>query len=95
MQHRDDVHRDDVHRDDVHRDDVQTRFSTAQVMTVPLVAASLLHSWVATMLWNALARRFLHCHGYFSSTLSASRFNRRLHAISPNLRRTLFEAHLV
>jgi hypothetical protein len=75
---------DDLLKGMQHRDDVQTRFSTAQVMTVPLVAASFFGGN------NALARRFLHCHGYFSSTLSASRFNRRLHAISPNLWRTLF-----
>lgn len=67
-----------------HCDDRQTRFSTSQVMTVPLVAASFFGGN------NALARRFLHSHGYFATDLSASRFNRRLHAIAPSVWRTLF-----
>lgn len=67
-----------------HRDDHQTRFSTAQVMTVPLVAATFYGGN------QAVARNFLCSHGYFSSPLSASRFNRRLHAIDPSVWRALF-----
>jgi hypothetical protein len=37
-----------------------------------------------------LARRFLVSHGYFKHDLSASRFCRRLHAISKELWRSLF-----
>jgi len=75
---------DDLLRAMNHQDDGQTRVSTAQVMTVPLVAASFFGGN------NALARRFLQCHGYFSHSLSSSRFNRRLHAISASVWRTVF-----
>ena len=53
-------------------DDRQSRFSQAEVMTVPLVAALFYGGN------HALARRFLHGHGYTKTTLSASRFCRRL-----------------
>lgn len=69
----------------LHRhDDEQTRVSTSQVMTVPLVAASFFGGNMA------LSRRFLQEHGYFRHNLSASRFNRRLHAVPASVWRTLF-----
>jgi len=58
-----------------HQDDGQCRLSSAEVMTVPLVAA-LYHGGN-----HALTRRFLHGHGYFKHTLSPSRFCRRLAAV--------------
>lgn len=54
------------------QDDGQSRYSTAEVMTVPLVAA-LYHGSN-----HALTRCFLHQHHYTRNTLSASRFCRRL-----------------
>ena len=65
-------------------DDGQCRVSTAQVMTTPLVAAAFFGGNLA------LTRRFLIAHGYFKHDLSASRFCRRLHAISKELWRSLF-----
>jgi len=56
-------------------DDVQSRYSSAEVMTVPLVAALFYGGN------HALTRRFLHQHGYTRNTLSASRFCRRLAAL--------------
>ncbi len=66
------------------RDDRQCRVSTAEVMTVPLVACAFFGGNLA------LARRFLVSHGYFKHDLSASRFCRRLHAIAKELWRSLF-----
>lgn len=54
------------------QDDRQSRYSSAEVMTVPLVAA-LFHNGN-----HALTRRFLQEHHYTHHTLSASRFCRRL-----------------
>ncbi len=65
-------------------DDRQCRVSTAQIMTVPLVAAALFSGNLA------LTRRFLVLHGYCRHDLSASRFCRRLHAIDKALWHTLF-----
>ena len=65
-------------------DDKQCRVSTAEIMTVPLVTCSFFGGN------EALARRFLVCHGYFKHDLSASRFCRRLHAIGKELWRALF-----
>jgi N-acetylglutamate synthase/N-acetylornithine aminotransferase len=48
------------------RDDKQCRLSTAEVMTVPLVACAFFGGNYA------LARRFLVAHGYFKQDLSAS-----------------------
>lgn len=67
-----------------HHDDQQTRYSSAEVMTVPLVAAAFFGANLA------LARNFLHCHGYTRHTLSPSRFSRRLHALPLPLWHTLF-----
>ncbi len=55
-----------------HNEDKQRRFSDAEVMMVPLVAALFYQGN------HALTRRFLHGHGYTQNTLSASRFCRRL-----------------
>lgn len=65
-------------------DDRQCRVSTAEIMAVPLVACSFFGGNLA------LARRFLFTHGYFKYDISASRFCRRLHAISKELWRNLF-----
>ena len=66
------------------RDDRQSRFSNAEVMTVPLVAASFFGGN------QALARHFLYAHGYTRHTLSASRFCRRLHALPQTAWELLF-----
>lgn len=65
-------------------DDRQCRLSTSEIMLVPLVACSFFGGN------QALARRFLFSHGYLKHQLSASRFCRRLHAISKDLWRNLF-----
>ncbi len=67
-----------------HRDNHQTRFSAAEVMTVPLVACTFFGGN------QALSRRFLHSHGYTRHTLSASRFARRLAGLPPAVWHTLF-----
>jgi hypothetical protein len=67
-----------------HRHDPQARLSTAEVMTVPLVAAAFFGGNVER------ARRFLCEYGYVPATISKSRFNRLLHAIEPELWRGLF-----
>jgi IS5 family transposase len=58
-----------------HRDDPQTQMSTAEVMTVALVAAARFANNQES------SRLFLKEHGYIKTMLSKSRFNRRLHAI--------------
>jgi len=72
-------------RAQAHRDDPQTRYSSAEVMTVSLVAAAFFGGNLA------LARHFLYTHGYTRHTLSASRFSRRLHALPATLWQTLFQ----
>lgn len=67
-----------------HQDDRQTRFSSAEVMCVPLIACAHFGGNMAR------TRAFLHAHGYFKTTLSASRFSRRLAALPRNLWHTLF-----
>ena len=67
-----------------HRHDPRARLSTAEVMTVPLVAAAFFGGNVEQ------ARRFLSEYGYVPASISKSRFNRRLHAIEPELWRGLF-----
>jgi hypothetical protein len=67
-----------------HHDDPQTKLSSAEVMTVPLVAARFFGGKIE---W---ARRFLLEHGYFTQPLSQSRLNRRLHALPLDLWHTLF-----
>jgi hypothetical protein len=58
-----------------HRDDVRARASDAEVLTVAVVAAKYFQGHLA----RALA--VLHRGRYLSGPLSASRFNRRLHAL--------------
>jgi Transposase DDE domain len=68
-----------------HRDDPQARLTTAEVMTVALVAAAFFGGNVEQ------ARRFLSEYGYVpAQKISKGRFNRRLHAIEPELWRGLF-----
>jgi hypothetical protein len=68
-----------------HRDDPQVRLSTAEVMTIPLVACAFLSGNLEA------SRSFLDEYGYIPKAISKSRFNRRLHAIEPCLWRTLFD----
>ena len=65
-------------------DDRQTRFSSAEVMCVPVIACACFGGNMAC------TRAFLHGHGYFKVHLSASRFSRRLAALPPELWHTLF-----
>jgi len=65
-------------------DDKQCRVATSEIMLVPLVSCAYFGGNLA------LARRFLVSHGYIKHDLSASRFCRRLHAISQELWRNLF-----
>lgn len=67
-----------------YQDDPQTKLSTAEVMTVPLVAAAFFGGKIE---W---ARGFLIEHGYFTQPLSQSRLNRRLHALPPEVWQTLW-----
>jgi hypothetical protein len=66
------------------RDDPQARLSTAEVMTIPLVAAAFFAGNIEK------ARSFLSEYGYMKSMLSKSRLNRRLHSIKPDLWQALF-----
>jgi hypothetical protein len=59
-----------------HRDDGQATLSTAEVMTVALVAARYFKGCLES------SRQFLVEHGDMRQMLSKSRLNRRLHAIS-------------
>jgi hypothetical protein len=68
-----------------HRDDPQVRLSTAEVMTIPLVACAFFSGNLEA------SRSFLDQYGYIPKAISKSRFNRRLHAIEPCLWRTLFD----
>jgi hypothetical protein len=68
-----------------HRDDLQVTMSTAEVMTVPLVAATFFGANIEK------TRLFLHEYGYVKKMLGKSRLNRRIHAIEPRLWRLLFE----
>lgn len=65
-------------------DDPQARLSTAEVMTVALVAAAFFHGNQES------SRIFLYEHGYMPQMLSKSRFNRRLHAIPDTLWQAFF-----
>lgn len=67
-----------------YRDDPQVRLSSAEVMTVPLVAAALFSGNIEK------ARSFLYEYGYMPAMISKGRFNRRLHAIDSELWSTLF-----
>lgn len=67
-----------------YRDDRQSRYSGAEVMTVPLIAASFFGGN------QAFTRQFLYTHGYTRHTLSASRFCRRLQALPQSVWNLLF-----
>lgn len=67
-----------------HRDDPQAKLSTAQVMTVALVASCFFGGNINR------ARLFLLEHGYTACSLSESRLNRRLHAVPLELWHALF-----
>ncbi len=67
------------------RDDPQVRLSTAEVMTIPLVASTFFGANIDK------TRRFLHEYGYMPNMITKSHLNRRIHAIDPTLWRTLFE----
>jgi hypothetical protein len=68
-----------------HHDDPQVRLSTAEVMTVALVAAAFFGGNLEA------SRSFLDEYGYIEKAISKSRFNRRLHAIDPSLWQALFD----
>ena len=68
-----------------HFDDPQVRLTTAEVMTVPLVAATFFGANIDKTC------RFLHEYGYMPNMISKGRFNHRLHRIDPALWRMLFE----
>src|SRR5947209_37371 len=67
------------------RDDPHTLLSTAEVMTIPLVASTFFGGNIDK------TSRFLHEYGYMPRMISKSHLNRRLHAIEPTLWRVLFE----
>jgi hypothetical protein len=67
-----------------HQDDPQAQMTSAEVMTVALVAAEF---FGGNQEWS---RRFLQEHGYIPTMLSKSRFNRRLHALPDTLWQALF-----
>ena len=66
-----------------YEDDPQVQLTSAEVMTVPLIAAAFYGGKIET------ARAFLIEHGYFTKPLSQSRLNRRLHALPPEVWETL------
>jgi hypothetical protein len=68
-----------------HDDPQQVRLSTAEVMSVALVAAAFFGGNLEA------SRSFLDEYGYIQKAICKSRFNRRLHAIDPSLWRTLFD----
>ncbi len=68
-----------------HHDDQQVRLSTAEVMSVALLAAAFFGGNVEA------SRSFLDEYGYIQKAISKSRFNRRLHAIDSSLWQQLFD----
>jgi hypothetical protein len=68
-----------------HHDDQQVRLSSAEVMSVALVAATFFGGNVEA------SRSFLDEYGYIQKAISKSRFNRRLHAIDSSLWQQLFD----
>jgi hypothetical protein len=65
-------------------DDPQVRLTTAEVMSVPLVAATFFGANIDKTC------RFLREYGYMPKMISKGRFNHRLHAIDPALWQGLF-----
>lgn len=70
---------DDARKKIGYKDNSQTKVGVAQIMTTALVAARFFGGN------QNLAQQFLYQHKYFHYRLSASRFNRRLHAVSKQL----------
>jgi hypothetical protein len=68
-----------------HDDPQQVRLSTAEVMSVALVAAAFFGGNLEA------SRSFLDEYGYIEKAISKSRFNRRLHAIDSSLWQQLFD----
>ena len=68
-----------------HHDDQQVRLSTAEVMSVALLAAAFFSGNIEA------SRSFLDEYGYIEKAISKSRFNRRLHAIDSSLCQQLFD----
>jgi hypothetical protein len=68
-----------------YRDNPQVRLSSAEVMSVALLAAVFFGGNIEA------SRSFLDEYGYIPKAISKSRFNRRLHAVDPCLWRTLFD----
>ena len=66
------------------RDDPQVHLSTAEVMSVPLVAAAFFGGNLDK------TRLFLEEYGYMPNMISKGHLNRRIHAIEPGLWRGLF-----
>jgi hypothetical protein len=64
-------------------DDSQAAVTTAEIMTIALVAADLFGGCFE------LSHAFLHEHGYLTRRLSKRRFNRRLHAVPEGIWRLL------
>lgn len=67
-----------------HRDDPQVRLSSAEVMTISLVAATFFGGNIEA------SRSFMSEYGYMKRMISKSRLNRRLHAIDPSHWEALF-----
>lgn len=67
-----------------HKDAPQAKMTTAQVMTVALVAATLFHGN------HERSRCFLQEHGYIPAMLSKGNLNRRLHDVPEALWQALF-----
>src|SRR4051794_13769291 len=67
------------------RDDPQSRLSTAEVMTIPLVASTFFGGQIEK------TRRFLYEYGYMPNMLSKSHHTPHLHRIDPPLWGILFE----
>ena len=65
-------------------DDPQVRLTTAEVMTVPLVASTFFSANIDKTC------RFLHEYGYMPNMISKGRLNHRLHKIDPALWQGLF-----
>ena len=68
-----------------HRDDPQVHLSSAEVMSVALIAAAFFGGNIEA------SRSFLDEYGYIEKAISKSRFNRRPHAIDSSLWQTLFD----
>jgi hypothetical protein len=67
-----------------HRDDPRARLSTAEVMTIALVAAAFFGGNIEK------TRSFMSEYAYMSQMISKSRLNRRLHAIDSSVWEALF-----